>query len=174
MKRTLLILIGLVVFLSINLVLITRYRIVASEGYPTWEATRNFLLRSGEIKVDLPNTVEIMKAHCDDPRGEVHINGNTVITKIGHSGCVIEIQTRSEGGTHTYFINSQRLNNWNRIHFFPADAEDPQTRFIKVENGITKTHTDIIRESIPIKSEVQNVSSWIRANVSSTALFLYR
>ena len=58
MNRTLLILIVLVLFLSFNLVLITRYRIVANEGYPTWEATRNFLLRSGEIKVDLPNKLD--------------------------------------------------------------------------------------------------------------------
>lgn len=159
MNRTLLILIGLVLFLSINLVLITRYRIVANEGYPTWEATRNFLLRSGEIKVDLPNTIEIVKAHCDDPRGKVYIDGNTVITKIPNSRCVIEIQARSKDDRHTYFINTQKLENWNRIHFFPAQAENPRTRFIKVENGITKTHTDIIRESIPIKSEVQNVSS---------------
>ena len=159
MNRTLLILIGLVLFLSINLVLITRYRIVANEGYPTWEATRNFLHRSGEIKVDLPSTVEIVKAHCDDPQGEVYIDGNTVITKIPNSWCVIEIQARSKDGMHTYFINTQKLENWNRIHFFPAQAENPHTGFIKVENGITKTHTDIIRESIPIKSEVRNVSS---------------
>jgi len=149
MKRAIIILTGLLVFLSANLVLFTRYKIVANEGYPIWEATRNFLIRSGEIKIQFPDNVEILSAHCDDPKGTVRTKGQTVITKIGNSWSIVEVRAQSEDGGFTYFFNSRKPNSWDRIYYFPIDPGNPSSKFIKIENGIEKSHTDVIREANP-------------------------
>ena len=119
MRQTIFILIGTMVFLLTVILLFVRFVFVVGEGYPTWSAARNFLIRSGEIRIEIPTENRILSAHCDDPESILEVNGQSVVTKIGYAWCTIEIRTQAHGSAHTYFFNPKKENSWNRIHFFP-------------------------------------------------------
>ena len=146
MRRTIYIVLALMVMLPTALLLYTRYRFVVSEGYPTWEAVRNYFIRDGEIVIQLPEGVEVVSTRCDDMSGHVRIEGRTVTTKIGYTWCTISIQTNSNEGFQTIQFSPQKLNNWNRILFIPVDPTNPNSNYIKFENGVKESHTDVVRE----------------------------
>jgi hypothetical protein len=159
MRQTIFILTGTMVFLSIVILLFVRFVFVVGEGYPTWSAARNFLIRSGEIRIKIPTENRILSAHCDDPESILKVNGQSVVTKIGYAWCTIEVRTLTHDSAHTYFFNPRKENSWNRIHFFPVESDDPKSDFTKVENGVEISHTDVIRESVPIRSKAQNTNT---------------
>lgn len=123
--------------------LFMRYRVVVSEGYPTWEAVRNMLVRDGQIVITFPEGVRLLSAKCDDPEASVSIQGQAVITKIGYSWCLIDVEVEIGSERINYRFNPQKLNNWNRMRFEPEDCSDPHSTFKKFENGVLKPHTDL-------------------------------
>ncbi len=156
MRRTIFILLVLVILLPAAFLLLTRYRFVVKEGYPTWEAVWNYLIHEGEIVIQLPEGVEVISARCDDRTGDVRIDGRKVTTKIGYTWCRISIQTKSNKGYQTIYFNSQKLNNWNRILYVPVDPTDPNSDFSKFENGVHESHDDVTRESTANKTSLLN------------------
>lgn len=136
----------IVVVLPLAFLLLMRYRVVPSEGYPTWEAVRNMLIRDGEIVIILPYGVSVLDARCDDPQGDVSIDGKVVTTKVGYSWCTIALDVEINGQAHTLQFNPQRLNNWNRMRFEPIDLSDPFSDFTKIENGVEKPNNDLSRK----------------------------
>ena len=153
MRPTIFILIGAMGLLSTVILLFVRFVFVVGEGYPTWSAARNFLIRSGEIRIEIPTANRILSAHCDDPESIVKVSGQSVVTKIGYARCTIEVRTQANGSAHTFFFNPKKENSWNRIHFFPVEPDDSKSDFTKVENGVKVSHTDMIREFVPIRLE---------------------
>ena len=147
MRRAIYILLALAIVLPAALLISLRYGFAASEGYPTWEAVRNYLVRDGEIVIRLPEGLKIVSARCDDTNGRVRIDGQTVTTKIGYTWCTISIQAESDGRTETIHFKPQKLNNWNRMIFVPVNPGDPKSEFSKFENGIEKVHSDVTRET---------------------------
>lgn len=147
MRRVIKILVGLAILTPAVFLIGMRYGFVASEGYPTWEAVRNYLVRDGEIVVRLPEGLNVVAARCDDPRGNVRVDGQTITTKIGHTWCRIAIQTEGDGRRETIVFSPQKLNNWNRMLFVPINSSDPHSDFLKFENGVMKAHSDVTREA---------------------------
>ena len=154
MKRAILIALVLVVALPSAFLLLMRYRVVSSEGYPTWEAVRNMLMRDGEIVITLPDEVKVLAARCDDPESDVSIDGQIVTTKIDYSWCTIAVDVEINGQAHTLQFNPQKLNNWNRMRFEPIDPSDPFSDFIKIENGVKKPNNDLIRKQAANKASI--------------------
>ncbi|MDB4537616.1 hypothetical protein N9230_03270 [Akkermansiaceae bacterium] len=146
MKRVILIVFVLVVALPTALLLFMRYSVVSSEGYPSWEAVRNMLVRDGQIVITLPNDVKVLTAQCDDPDSEVSVNGQMVTTMIGYSWCTIAVDVEIEGQRQTLRFNPKKLNNWNRMRFEPVDPSDPFSDFIKIENGVEMPNNDFTRK----------------------------
>jgi len=130
------------------------FRFVASEGYPTVEAIRNNLVRDGQIVIELPEGVKVIEAKCDDPSAKVSVEGNEITTRIGHSWCTISIHYRSVRGDELISFHPQKLNNWNRILFRPKDARDPDSDYLKYENGVEESYQDVQREII-VEQEVR-------------------
>lgn len=120
-----------------------RFWVLPSEGYPTWEAVRNILIRDGEIVITFPEGVIPLAARCDDPDSTTEVNGRSVTTKIGYSWCVIQVDTTRDGIPITYTFNPQKHNNWNRIRFEPEYPSRPDSNFKQFENGILKAHHDV-------------------------------
>lgn len=146
MKRAILTVLALVIAIPATFFLLMRYFVVANEGYPTWEAVRNMLERNGEIVIKLPDGVKIVEANCSDPQGDVSISGQVVTTKIGYTWCTITLDVEINGQAHTLLFNPQKLNNWNRMRFEPFDSSDPFSDFMKIENGVEKSHHDLSRK----------------------------
>jgi len=146
MKRAILIVLVLVVVLPSSFLLFMRYIVVASEGYPTWDAVRNMLVRDGEIVIMLPDGVKVVEVCCDDPKGDVSIDGQVVTTKIGYSCCTITLEVDINGQAHTLQFNPQKLNNWNRIRYEPINCSNPLSGFKKIENEVEKPNNDISRK----------------------------
>lgn len=146
MRRAIYILLALAIALPAALLIYLRYGFVASEGYPTWEAVRNYIVRDGEIVIRLPEDLKIVSARCDDIKGSVRIDGQRVTTKIGYTWCTISLQTESDGRAETIRFNPQKLNSWNRVIFIPVNPRDHQSEFLKFENGIETLHSDVTRE----------------------------
>lgn len=113
-----------------------RYRIAPGEGYPTWEAVRNMLIRDGEIVVTIPEGVRVVAARCDDPNGQVSIDGQVVTTKIGYTRCTVSVDVEFDGESRTFEFDSAKVNSWNRMRFEPVDPSDPLSEFTLYENGI--------------------------------------
>lgn len=147
MRRVIYTLLGWGIFAVAAFLIYLRYGFVASEGYPTWEAVRNYLVRNGEVVIRLPRGVTALSASCDDSSSEVRILGQTVIVKIGYSWCCISIQAEVNGHPETIAFYPQKLNNWNRILYVPANPEDPRSDFWKFENGVEKRHSDVARNA---------------------------
>ena len=84
--------------LSIVFVLVMRYWFVPREGYPTWEAVRNYLIRDGQIQIVLPDGLKPLAATCDDRESVVSIEGQTVMVRIGYSWCLIEVIAATDSG----------------------------------------------------------------------------
>ncbi len=143
MKRYIVIALFVILGLPVAFLLFMRFWVLPSEGYPTWEAVRNILVRDGEIVITFPERVTPLAARCDDRDSSVSINGRSVITKIGYSWCVIEVDAARGGETITYTFNPQKLNNWNRMRFEPVYPSNPNSSFKKFENGVLKTHSDV-------------------------------
>lgn len=146
MRRVTYISLGLAILLPAALLLSLRYRFAASEGYPTWEAVRNYLEREGEIVIRLPEGLKIVSARCDDINGNVRIDGQTVTTKIGYTWCTISIEIEVDARPEAIYFNPQKLNNWNRMLFVPASPRDPYSAILKFENGVEESHSDVTRE----------------------------
>jgi hypothetical protein len=146
MKRSILLVLALMVLLPAAFLLFMRFSVVAGEGYPTWEAVRNMLIRDGEIVITLPRGASVVSAHCDEEDSDVSIDGRTVTTKIGYSWCLITINADIDGKPHTLQFNPQKLNNWNRMRFLPVDPDDPFSDFTKFENGVEKPNSDLTRK----------------------------
>lgn len=143
-KKHLLITLAILLALPLSGLLIMRYIIMPSEGYPTWQVVRNIILRDGEIRVTLPTGVTPVSAHCQyAPQSSTTIQGNQVIAKVGYSWCQLHITaTTPQGETLHYLFNPQKLNNWNRIHYLPQHPADPHSPFLKFENGLQKDPHD--------------------------------
>ena len=124
--------------------LILRYYFVVSEGYPTWEAVRNYLIRDGEIVVLFPEGVKPLSAYCDDTYAVVSINGQSVTTKVGYSWCDMTVLAETNGTKVKYIFSPKKLNNWNRIRFEPENPADPRANFVKYENGVRFKHRDLV------------------------------
>ena len=154
MKRVAIIAIMILIVLSSAFLLFMRYAVVASEGYPTWEAVCNMLMRDGEIVIILPDGVKVVDARCDDPQGDVSVDGQAVTTKIGYSWCTIALDVEINGQAHTLQFNPQKLNNWNRMRFEPIDSSDPFSDFTKVENGVEKPNNDLSRKQTANKTSL--------------------
>ena len=150
MRRSIIIVLLLAVALPATFLLFMRYGVVASEGYPTWSAVRNILMRDGEIVIELPNNVKILDAQCDHAGAKISVDGQVVTTKIGYSWCIIVLDVEIQGKEHTLRFNPQKMNNWNRIRFEPVNPSDPFSEFIKFENGIEKPNSDTSRATTPI------------------------
>jgi hypothetical protein len=140
MKRATSIALVLMTGLFAAFLLFMRYSVVASEGYPTWEAVRNMLLRDGEIAITLPKGITVVSACCDEIKSTVSIDGRTVTTKVGYSNCMVTIEAVVESAPRTLQFESQKLNSWNRICFIPVDSNNPLSDFIEFENGVEKTN----------------------------------
>lgn len=154
MKRLLKVLLILsiaVLSLPVAGLLCMRYLVMPSEGYPSWEAVRNYLQRDGEIRITFPDGVQPLSASCEDEEpNSTSIQGNVVVTKIGYSWCLLEVMARTpEGETILYKFHPQKLNNWNRIHYLPENPADPHSPFRKLENGIEKEAHDVSTEAAP-------------------------
>jgi len=147
MRRVIYILLGLVILAPAAFLIYMRYGFVASEGYPTWDAVRNYLVRDGEIVVHLPEGLKVVSARCDDAGGHVQVDGQTVTTKIGYTWSTISIQTEVDGRPEIIAFSPQKLNNWNRMLFVPINPSDPHSDFLKFENGVKKSHSDVTREA---------------------------
>jgi len=145
MKRPIFLVFGAMVLLLSAFLLLMRFWVVSNEGYPTWQAVRNILIRDGEIVIILPRSMNIVSARCNRDEGQVSIDERTVTAKIEYSWCVITIDAEIDGEKHTLQFNPQKLNNWNRIRFIPVDPDDPRSDFIKFENGVEKSHYDFAR-----------------------------
>lgn len=104
------------------------------------------LIRDGEIVITLPDGVEVVDARCDDPQGDLSVDGQVVTTKIGYSWCTIALDVEINGQAHTLQFNPQKLNNWNRMRFEPIDSSDPFSDFTKIENGVEKPNNDLSRK----------------------------
>lgn len=146
MKRTIKVIVIIAVTFTTAFLLFMRYRVVALEGYPSWEAVRNMLIRDGEIVITFPDGVKPVIANCDDSSAVISINENTVTTKVGYTWCVITVHTEAKGSKITYQFDTQKLNNWNRIRFVPEDPSKIDSDFKKYENGIKQQHQKITRE----------------------------
>ncbi|TLD70202.1 hypothetical protein FEM03_13510 [Phragmitibacter flavus] len=145
MRRVIYILLGLALLVPAAFLVFVRYSFMVSEGYPTWEAARNYLVRDGEIVTRLPDGQKVLSARCDDS-DDIRIDGTKVITKIGYSWSTISIRTEVDGKTETIYFNPQKLNSWNRMLFVPVNPSDPQSAYTKFENGVEKSHSDVTRE----------------------------
>ena len=146
MRRAIFILLGLAVILPTAFLLYMRYGFMPGEGYPTWAAVRNYLVRDGEIVIIVPEGRQVVDAQCDSSR-DVRTEGRTVTTKVGYTWCTISIDLEGEGKPETIHFSPQKLNNWSRMLFLPAMPNDPDSDFLKYENGIEKEHSDVTRES---------------------------
>ena len=158
MKRVAIIALVILVVLPSAFLLFMRYSVVASEGYPTWEAVRNMLMRDGEIVIILPDGVKVVDARCDDPQGDVSVDGQAVTTKIGYSWCTIALDVEINGQAHTLQLNPQKLNNWNRMRFEPIDSSDPFSDFTKIENGVEKPNNDLSRKQTANKTSLSTLA----------------
>jgi hypothetical protein len=152
MKRVILTVLVVAVALPAAFLLFMRFSVVRSEGYPTWEAVRNILIRDGEIVVTLPEGAKIISAQIDEPEGDVSIDGQIVSTKIGYSWCTISVEVEIEGQHQTIRFSPQKLNNWNRMRFEPVNPADPFSDFTKVENGVEKPNGDTRRSTTANKA----------------------
>ncbi len=156
MRRIIFTLLGLAVLVPASFLVYMRYSFMASEGYPTWEAVRNYLVRDGEIVIAFPEGVNVVSARCDDTDVDIQIDDQTVTTKIGYSWCTITIQTERGGRSESFSFNPQKLNSWNRMHFVPANPCDAQSVFLKLENGVEKAHSDVTRTTNSEQGAPQN------------------
>ena len=126
-----------VTMVVLGLLLFARFVVLPSEGFPTWEAVWNILIRDGQIQIYFPDGVQPMKAQCDESDSIVSIEENLVTTKIGYSWCMITVEAETVSGTQRrYFFNPQKLNNWNRIRFVPIDSKNVDSEFRMIENGL--------------------------------------
>jgi hypothetical protein len=132
--------------LPILVLLAMRYAWMPQEGYPSWEAVRNYLIRDGEIRIVFPDGVTPISADCDHPEAKTSIEGQQVITKIGYSWASITVWAElSPGEKRQFLFETQKLNNWNRILFLPVDSENPNFNWAKIENGIEKGYDGSIQ-----------------------------
>ncbi|MCW0221381.1 MAG: hypothetical protein OJI67_23855 [Prosthecobacter sp.] len=167
MKRAIFFVIALLVTLPVMVLLFMRYQVMVHEGYPTWEAVRNRLVPDGEIAVTMPQGVKILSVKCDDPRSQISIRGQEVVTKVGYSWYTLSIEAEIKGSPYLFTFNPQKLNHWNRIRFEPTDASNPYSDFTKSENGVRGSHSDVIRKETRNKTSFL-VPEWQRKFESVT------
>lgn len=136
MRRAFIIIPVLMLVLCGAFLLVLRYRVVADEGYPTWEAVRNFLIRDGEIVITLPEGIKAVSAKCDDSGSSVSIQNETVTVKIGYTSCTISIDTEIDGMPRTLHFKAQKFISWSKIQFVPDAPTDPHSEFTRIENGM--------------------------------------
>lgn len=120
-----------------------RYAVVPREGYPTWEAVRNFLLRDGQITVTFPDGVIPRAAQCSDPNSSVSIRGQTVIVRIGYSVPIIEVDTEYQGRPGAYSFTPMKVGQWHRMRYEPENPADPASEFWLFVNGVFYIHNDV-------------------------------
>jgi hypothetical protein len=133
---------ALLMAIFIALLIFLRFFVVPREGYPTWEAARNILVRDGEIVIVLPDEMAVLDARCDHPECEISIDGQIVTTKVGYSSSAIVLDVEIRGQRQVLRFAPKKLNNWNRIRFEPVDLGDPFSEFRKIENGLEESHLD--------------------------------
>ena len=97
--------------------------------------------------------MKVVEARCDDPQGDVTVDRNVVMTKIGYSSCTITLDVEINGQAHQLQFNPQKLNNWNRMRFEPIDPSDSFSDFVKIENGVEKRNNDFSRKQLANKME---------------------
>jgi hypothetical protein len=141
-KRIILIVTALSVILPIAALLGMRYWIAPNEGYPTWEAVRNMIVRDGEVVIEVPDEVTILRVECIRPEADVSINGRIATAKLGYSWSKITLDVKIRGRNHSWIFHPKKENNWDRISYQPVDPNDPFSNFTKIVNGVTKTHDD--------------------------------
>ena len=132
MKRTLITIVILALIPTILFPFLVKNRL-AQEGYNSWEAVRNYLLRSGEVQIRLPEEFIITHATSNKDSDPI-INDNIAIFEIGYAGNILfDIRYQDANGDYQDLsILTDKLNSWNRIHFSLAQAGE----IIMVENGI--------------------------------------
>lgn len=145
MKRFVIAIPLLLIILLSAFLLMMRYRVVVAEGYPTWQAVRNMIFRDGEISIRLPDGMRIVSAKCDYTDSVVSTEGQVVNTKIGYSWSKITIEAEAGDIKQIFVFHPQKLNNWNRISYYPTDPSNPESEFIKIENGVRQQHNDLTR-----------------------------
>lgn len=124
--------------------LLMRYVVMPSEGYPSWQAVRNIMQRDGEIRISFPEDVTILHAECRHPQAITSIQGQQVITKIGYAWSKVKVRLKKADGSELDIVfHPQKLNNWNRIHYLPKEPGNFDAGFLKYENGIEKDAHDI-------------------------------
>ena len=137
MKKALKLVATFAIVVPIFALLSMRYLWMPKEGYPSWEAVRNYLIRDGEIRIVFPE--EVTPKATKSSERVTSIVANEVVTKIGYGWPTIVIVAElPTGKERRYVFHSQKLNNWNRIKFVPVDPTDPDSRWLKIENGIEK------------------------------------
>jgi hypothetical protein len=114
------------------------FSLVSSEGYPTSEAVRNYLIRDGKVEVFLPSGIEATSVECSNLEATVFNYGSKVEVKIGYSESTIKIQCKkvSDGQPVNYSFKQMKYNNWNRIRYIPKDDDDAHGGFDYYENGV--------------------------------------
>lgn len=106
---------------------------VAREGYNTWEAVRNRLIRDGQISVELDGESTVTGVWCNKDFA-TGWEKNRATVKAGYEwDILISVQYRKRlGEHHQVMILTDKPNNWGRIRFI--QSRDGQFRMFM--NGI--------------------------------------
>jgi len=105
---------------------------VASEGYDTYEAAWNYLVRSGEIRFRLLSGSEIKSLSSDGTDGRV-VSSTEAYFKAGHGNFNTLLKYDDRSGTLiTKELITSKFNNWNRVLY----VENQDGSFSRYDNGV--------------------------------------
>ncbi len=89
-------------------------------GGRTREVAWNFLVRAGQVQVDLPEEVaHVLDAHCDTCRS-VKVGEGFVRFGAGHGIYRIEMIVRTASGQKKVFRTAGEKLDWDRVRYMPV------------------------------------------------------
>ena len=129
----------LALLISVSFWLVLRWArgSVASEGYDTEEAARNYFVRSGEIRFRLQEGATIQSLSSDGKKGKVE-SPTEAFSKLGYGVFSSTLEYRNpDGKIITLKFNTSKFNNWNRVLYL----ENKDGSFSRYDNGVLQEET---------------------------------
>lgn len=123
------------------------WKVVSNDGFPTYQALRNYLLRYGSVSVYIPESVgQVIGANCS-ACGTTKIESNVVITRMGYCSpgceCKLEVTYRQHNNDNSYQLEvCLEKTNWHRVDYTPEVQNGQISGWFEIRNGI-KRRVDI-------------------------------
>ena len=100
-----------------------------AEGYRSWEAVRNYIIRDGQISVVLRDGAEIVDVSGE---GEISWDGNKATMKYGYGLPSMSVTCQGADGQQWHIrFDTKKLNSWDRVEY----RQQPSGVFRRFHNG---------------------------------------